>query len=267
MKTDFSLKALTLVFLALFLQACAAGSLFGKRDVSPPVDDSLEEDVRERPVPSPSSERSARIDRLLDAIEKQHLLMLQSSVENARYFEFLAEVIRESHIDACRELKKFRCPPAPQPVARTEPDAGSTDKLLIGEIEKVRLTPPGHAFNARVDTGATTSSLDARDIETFERDGNAWVRFKIAGPDDDALAEVEKEVVRRVIILQAGRTERERRPVVRLQIQLGRIKMESDFTLVDRQHLDYQVLIGRNILRDLMVVDVSQKFIVPLPES
>jgi hypothetical protein len=51
--------------------------------------------------------------------------------------------------------------------------------------------------------------------------------------------------------------------VVKLQIQLGRLTLSEEFTLVDRTHLDYQVLIGRNILRDLLVVDVARKFIVP----
>jgi hypothetical protein len=31
--------------------------------------------------------------------------------------------------------------------------------------------------------------------------------------------------------------------------------------------MDYQVLIGRNILRDLMVVDVAKEFLAPLPKE
>jgi hypothetical protein len=31
--------------------------------------------------------------------------------------------------------------------------------------------------------------------------------------------------------------------------------------------MDYQALIGRNVLRDLMVVDVAHKFLAPLPQE
>jgi hypothetical protein len=55
--------------------------------------------------------------------------------------------------------------------------------------------------------------------------------------------------------------------VVELQFQIGRIKRLEEFTLEDRSHMDYQVLIGRNILRDLMVVDVAREFLAPLPKD
>jgi hypothetical protein len=55
--------------------------------------------------------------------------------------------------------------------------------------------------------------------------------------------------------------------VIELQFQIGKIKRIEEFTLEDRAHLDYQVLIGRNILQDLMIVDVASKFIAPLQEE
>ena len=140
-------------------------------------------------------------------------------------------------------------------------------KLLIGKIEKVRLTPPDRIFHARIDTGATTSSLDAQDIEIFERDGDSWVKFKIKDPVKDTFYDVEKPLVRKAKIKQASTDEANIRPVIELQFQLGDIKRIEEFTLEDRSHLDFQLLIGRNILRDLMVVDVAQEFIVPIPEE
>ena len=50
-------------------------------------------------------------------------------------------------------------------------------KKIIGAIENVRLVPPHIVLKARIDTGAKTTSIDARDITPFERNGEEWVRF------------------------------------------------------------------------------------------
>jgi hypothetical protein len=56
-----------------------------------------------------------------------------------------------------------------------------TEKIVIGRLEKFLIIPPGQVFHARIDTGATTSSLDARDIQIFERDGSKWILFPAPG--------------------------------------------------------------------------------------
>jgi len=53
-----------------------------------------------------------------------------------------------------------------------KPDA----KMIIGEVENVRLVPPNIILKARIDTGAKTTSIDARNITPFERDGKQYPR-------------------------------------------------------------------------------------------
>jgi hypothetical protein len=139
------------------------------------------------------------------------------------------------------------------------------DKQLVGSIERVHLSPPGITLLARIDTGAESSSLDARDITEFKRDGNTWVRFRIITGEDEQSVEIERRVVRHVRILQSSATER--RPVVRLRIAVGAHAQLAEFTLSDREHLSYPVLIGRNVLTDVMVVDVSRTHIAPLADA
>ena len=52
-------------------------------------------------------------------------------------------------------------------------------KIIIGETEMVRITPPQVTLKARIDTGATTTSIDARNITAFERDSKKWVKFSV----------------------------------------------------------------------------------------
>ncbi|MFH7319183.1 RimK/LysX family protein [Desulfurivibrio sp. D14AmB] len=136
-------------------------------------------------------------------------------------------------------------------------------KQLVGAVEKVFLSPPGVLFSARIDTGATTSSLDVHEVERFERDGEGWVRFTLSNPEDESRVTLERKVVRNARIIQAVTEEAERRPVVELGVTLGENTQTAEFTLSDRRHLEHPVLIGRNILLDIMVVDVGRTNIAP----
>ena len=134
---------------------------------------------------------------------------------------------------------------------------------------RIRTTPAPRAIRhellkaARIDTGAETASLDARDIEMFERDGEDWVRFGIVHPDNGEVVVLERQLERKARIIQSNTEQAERRPVVVLGIVVGNVRQNAEFTLSNRSHLDYQVLVGRNVLSDVMVVDVSRVNIAP----
>lgn len=145
------------------------------------------------------------------------------------------------------------------------------DKTLLGRVEWVGFPTISSYFKARIDTGANTSSLSARDITEFERDGAKWVKFKLALRDDgkyfvsgDRDKWVEAQVSRTVTIVQASG--REERPVVSLLMTLGDIKQKVEFTLNDRRDLTYPVLLGRRFMMDIAAVDVSRTFINARPE-
>ena len=66
---------------------------------------------------------------------------------------------------------------------------------IVGAAETVRIYPGGIAFRARIDTGAATSSIDARKIKPFKRAGRRWVRFEIVGRRGQVVP-MERAVVR-----------------------------------------------------------------------
>ena len=146
------------------------------------------------------------------------------------------------------------------------PKAEATQgKSVVGEKERIRLDPPGKLFVARMDTGATSSSLHAQNIVQFERDGANWVRFDLQA--EEGIEKVEAPIVRYARVVQQADPQGSRRPVVSLRIQLGEIDESVEFTLADRSHLETEVLLGRGFLTDLAIVDVSRKFIQPSPKK
>ncbi|GGC75804.1 ATP-dependent zinc protease family protein [Marinobacter halophilus] len=180
----------------------------------------------------------------------------------------------QSILDAIStQVERPSCPPAVQPVCPSvSEDRGRADRLkgkvIVGELEKFYLAGPGHIYTARIDSGAETSSIHARNVKRFERDGGNWVRFEVPVPGADGeWATMEREISRRVRVIQASAEEAERRVVVELQFAIGDHQQVAEFTLADRANLTYEVLIGRNILRDVMLIDVGKEFATELPDS
>lgn len=141
-------------------------------------------------------------------------------------------------------------------------------KIIVGEVEHVYLFGPGFVYDARIDSGAETSSLDARNVERFERDGVTWVRFDVPVPGEEGVYKtLERKLVRNVRILQSAADDTERRAVVELEFAVGDHKQKAEFNLSARDSLSYPILVGRNILRDVMVVDVGKEYATQLPKS
>jgi hypothetical protein len=134
---------------------------------------------------------------------------------------------------------------------------------IIGGVEKVALFSPDLVYEARIDTGAQTSSLDARDIDAFQYNKKPWVRFKIIDPRTLEMIEVERPV-ERIVHVKRKDAESRKRYVVLFDTQIGKLRMKSEFTLVDRDNFGYHVLIGRNILQGQAVVDVGLTHVLQL---
>ena len=144
----------------------------------------------------------------------------------------------------------------------TTPDG----KLILGEAEWVYLEEANGAFQSRVDTGATTSSISATDITIFEREGKRWVKFKLPLDDGKSL-DMEAPYVRTVTIRQASAKTTDDRPVVRMTMQVGSLTEKAEFSLRDRSDMAFPLLLGREFIKDVAVVDVARQFVQPKPET
>ncbi|MCF7203068.1 ATP-dependent zinc protease [Pseudomonas sp. JM10B5a] len=140
--------------------------------------------------------------------------------------------------------------------------AAQNPAKVFGWVEEGILLPEKVSVKIKLDTGALTSSMDAKDLEHFEKDGEKWVRFNVEVKDSDTGKMVsipfERRVERSVKVRGAGGAER--RPVVKLKMCIGDQVYNEEFSLKNRGKMLYPVLIGRRTLEHLGAVDVSRTF-------
>lgn len=128
-------------------------------------------------------------------------------------------------------------------------------KIIIGATEHIMIEPPALTLRARIDTGAKTSSIDARNITPFEREGKRWVKFSIY--DGEKEYKVERPVFDTVLIKRHG-GESQRRYMVKMRVSVDEVSQLIPVSLTDRSTYEFPILIGRNFLKDYFIVDVSQ---------
>lgn len=101
------------------------------------------------------------------------------------------------------------------------------DKIILGLIEEVTIIGPQkkQKVRARIDTGATASSIDLSLAAALE-----------LGPS------IKSKIVKSASGIR-------QRPLIRVKIRLDHQILEEEFSLADRTHMTYPVLIGQNILK------------------
>ncbi|HVP76412.1 MAG TPA: RimK/LysX family protein [Thermodesulfobacteriota bacterium] len=129
------------------------------------------------------------------------------------------------------------------------------DKMVIGEVEEVILKPWGVRLPARIDTGAATSSLDARNL-TVKNNTAEFRLSKKYGSLQLRLPVIGWQKIRSADF-------RERRPVVEITFCMGPKLIRAEVTLNDRSTVSYPLIIGRNVLRDNFVVDCVNSNCLP----
>lgn len=152
--------------------------------------------------------------------------------------------------------------PKPEPKPKPLPIKTTEGKLILGEQEWVYIPGLDKSFKAKVDTGATISSISAVDVVPFEREGKSWVKFRVEHGEISS-NEISLPILRWAKIKQANSEEPQKRAVVSAWIQVGEIKEKANFTLTDRNHLKFPVILGQNFFRDIAIVDVSRKLVQP----
>ncbi|MFC3939360.1 ATP-dependent zinc protease [Pseudomonas gingeri NCPPB 3146 = LMG 5327] len=148
----------------------------------------------------------------------------------------------------------------------------ATEKTVYGLNEYANLVGIDLEVAAKLDTGAKTASLSARDIKRFKRDGESWVRFYLAidaahsHPIELPLTRVSK------IKRRSGDYDPDEdkaytaRPVIALNVCMGTALRSIEVNLTDRSAFQYPLLIGSEALKRFdALVDPSLKYAAGKP--
>lgn len=140
---------------------------------------------------------------------------------------------------------------------------------VIGLREWINLPELGMVgLRAKIDTGASTSTLHASDIVPFERDGMRWVRFTahLGTLVQRRHANCEAPLVT-VKTIKSSNGQAQTRYVIRTQLALGDRLWPVDFTLACRKTMRYRVLLGAKALIDgQLVVNPALSYVQDKPQ-
>ena len=132
-----------------------------------------------------------------------------------------------------------------------------TEKIVVGWREWVSLPDLGiEKIKAKVDTGARTSCIHAFNIESFDRNGEHWVRFWVHPLQQDTVTEVVSEAkVADVRTVSDSGGHREQRYVIVTELHMAGKSWPIEVTLTNRDTMTFRMLLGRTAMENRLVVD------------
>lgn len=141
-------------------------------------------------------------------------------------------------------------------------------KLIIGNIENCDLPDLG-IFNlqARIDTGAKTSSLHVDNLVRYQQGGKPCVKFDIH-PNIHNVNEVIKctsplQDVRRI---KSSNGATEERYIIQTTFRLADVSWLIELSLTNRADMSYLMLFGREGMSNKVLIDPSSTFLLTSPE-
>ncbi len=154
--------------------------------------------------------------------------------------------------------------PLSQPPVRLGSGVGEQPiRGCVGWREWVSLPDFGLPFiEAKIDSGARSSSLDAQVIEEFRRRRESWVRFVLFSDIDLSLA---GKVVEAKLLgsreVRSSNGQVTRRPVIETSLRIGLETWPIELTLTSRRSMGFRLLLGRTAIGDRFMVSVSKSYL------
>lgn len=131
-------------------------------------------------------------------------------------------------------------------------------KEIIGNVERVGISKAGFILSAKIDTGATNSSLNATNYHLSLEGNQKWIKFDVTNREGKTIT--LKKKIQRFVKIKRKESTTQQRPAILLDVCIGQIIKQVEVNLVNRSNFNYQMLIGRSFLREHFIVDVDKIF-------
>jgi hypothetical protein len=155
-----------------------------------------------------------------------------------------------------------------KPVSHRCPASIEEEKIIIGHSETIFLGDnKSLVFDAKVDSGAETSSIHAIDIHAFPRqvleNGETkellFVRFKTE--DDTGQKQLIERMVSRIDQVRSA-SGTSTRYFFREKVWINNTPYEIEINLADRSALSKKMLVGKNLLNQGYLIDTNKSYVV-----
>lgn len=139
------------------------------------------------------------------------------------------------------------------------------DKIVVGSRETIDLPDLGlFGISARIDTGAQTSALHADHFS--ENDESGYLEFEFH-PD---VHDISKTIKSRAKYFESKKIkssngEVENRYVIQTTAVMGDLEWTIKLSLTDRSSMKHLMLLGREAMKGVMIVDPEFKYIASSP--
>lgn len=137
----------------------------------------------------------------------------------------------------------------------------TANHVTIGRVERVDLPNWNmEGIEAKIDTGAFSSSVHCHHIKEYEKDGEPYVQFYLLDPEHKDYNEKMFELpVHDKRSVKSSNGIGSTRIFIKTLIKLFDKEYEIELSLADRSEMRFPILIGRKFLKNRFVVDVSEK--------
>ncbi|MBR9806391.1 MAG: hypothetical protein GYB49_04075 [Alphaproteobacteria bacterium] len=144
--------------------------------------------------------------------------------------------------------------------ANADSDDRTSDSAVMGYVENVYVGKLDLEMKGKLDTGADSSSVFARDVHIYKKSGkDDWVRFRLIGKNGRTVRYDQN--VRRFALIKLKKGGTIRRPVIHLPLCIGGVKGLAEVNLADREDFEYDFLVGREFMASRILVDSASTFI------
>jgi hypothetical protein len=138
------------------------------------------------------------------------------------------------------------------------------NKVIIGKCELISFPNLSiKNIEAKIDTGAYTTALHCHEIVEKTINNKKVLCFKILDPIHSEYNNIEHffdEYELKTIKNSFG--ECEERYIIKTLVKLGNKKIIAKVSLTNRGNMRFPVLLGRRILKNRFIVDVSHEFLL-----